>query len=110
MIPDRQPPRQRDDRDDGGQVDLSALDPDRNGASQAFIDGVMGRIAGRPLPVRHDELLVTWSAVRAAAIAAGILLALALGSAALLPGSSSTGPATMEESLGVPPLFTTASR
>ncbi len=99
--------QQRDSHTDGDPlpIDLSVLDPDRDRDAEARL--VRRVMAGRhqSYPIRDDLLLQVWATDRrwlagVAALAATLLIALELTSR-----PAAHRPRSVEESIGVPPLF-----
>jgi hypothetical protein len=94
--------------DDEGRIDLSAIDPDLDrAAEERFVSGVMARVAGRPTPAAAplDPLIGISSMLPVPAIAAGIVLAIALGAMGLGLNRKPLPPQTVEQAIGVPPEF-----
>ena len=92
---------------DDDRIDLSALDPDRDpAAADRFVAAVMARVSDRPVPraMPVDPLIGVWSILRSPALAAGLILAVALGALSLrLSGDEQ--PQTVAQAMGVPPEF-----
>ena len=98
---------------DDSRIDLSALDPDSDtGAAARFVDGVMGRVAARPVSARPtiDPLIAVWSMMRQPALAAGIVIAIAVGAFGVKARRDAAArPVTVAEALGVPQAFIAAA-
>lgn len=93
---------------DDERVDLSAIDPDRDPAAAArFLTGVMARVEARPAPAAlpGDPLVGIWSMLRAPALAAGILIAVAAGVAGVRMNTRRAAPQTIVQAIGVPAEF-----
>jgi anti-sigma-K factor RskA len=87
-------------------IDLTALDPDADPDAEArFVGAVMARIATRApaYPTRADALWGASSLARPVLIAASV--AIVVAGIVMVRASRDTGPQTVAESLGVPPLF-----
>ena len=91
------------------QIDLSPLDPDADPVAEGrFVDAVMARVVARPQGARlHiDPLIGVWSIMRSPALAAGIVIAVAVGALGLrMKSSVEAKPVTVAEALGVPAEF-----
>ena len=90
------------------RADLGALDPDRDpAAGDRFVEQVMARIASRPAPrpLPADPLVGIWSMARGPALAAGILLAVALGALGIRMKRGEPTPQTIAQAMGVPSEF-----
>lgn len=99
---------------DESRIDLNALDPDADSAAESrFVDGVMAQIAARPASSRPsiDPLIAVWSMMRHPALAAGIVIAIAVGAVELKRHNDAEArPSTVAEALGVPQAFLAASQ
>jgi hypothetical protein len=90
------------------RLDLSPIDPDRDPvAADRFVNEVMARIGTRPVPAAmpDDPLVGIWSLMRSPALAAGIVIAAALGAYGLVKRNSSDRPQTIAQAMGVPAEF-----
>jgi hypothetical protein len=94
--------------DEDGRVDLSAIDPDRDpAAADRFVATVMARVRASEsrAPFPTDPLMGIWSMMRAPALAAGILIAVAVGTAGLRVNRRPAAPETIVQAIGVPAEF-----
>ena len=93
--------------DDEPRIDLSALDPDRDpAAADRFVGAVMARVGARPVPTAlpGDPLIGIWSIARGPALAAGILIAVAIGAIGMRLNREEA-PQTIAQAIGVPAEF-----
>jgi hypothetical protein len=93
---------------DEARIDLSALDPDRDpAAADRFVAGVMGRVATRPVPsaMPADPLIGIWSMLRSPAIAAGVIIAVAVGALGVRMNRADESPRNVAQAIGVPVEF-----
>lgn len=93
--------------DEDPRIDLSAIDPDRDpAAADRFVASVMARVAARPLPAAMpaDPLIGIWSMLRTPAIAAGVVLAVAVGALGIRMNRDEP-PRTIAQAIGVPVEF-----
>jgi hypothetical protein len=97
---------------DPERLDLRPIDPDADPEAGArFVDAVMARVAARPAPsaLPADPLVGIWSLARSPAVAAGIVIAIAIGAIGLrVRGTSERTPQTIEQAVGVPAEFLAA--
>ena len=94
------------DADDSTPMDLRALDPDTDSlASARFERAVMSRIGatGKILSMPTDPLYGLWSLPRSPLLAASIITLAVLGLSVSLKPRPHAAPATIAESMGVPP-------
>jgi len=92
---------------DDEKLNLAALDPDRDPhAAGRFVGAVMARVAARPRPetLPVDPLVGVWSLLRSPLLAAGIVIAAALGTYGLTHRTPS-GPQNVAQAIGVPAAF-----
>jgi hypothetical protein len=98
---------------DEDRIDFSALDPDAGGSGEErFVRGVMDRVGGRTAPSRMglDPLVGIWTLMRSPALAAGLLIAVAIGAVELkLRTEASAAPTTVAQAIGVPAEFLASS-
>lgn len=93
--------------DDDRRIDFGALDPDLDpAAADRFVAGIMERVASRPVPrpMPVDPLIGAWSIARSPALAAGLIIAMALGALGLRLRVDDR-PQTIAHAMGVPPEF-----
>ena len=94
---------------DDGPLDLSALDPDRDrAAEERLVSAVMG---GRrqSYPLQRDLLLSVWATDRRVMVGVAAAAAMLLVVVERSTRPSSQRPVTVAQSIGVPPLFLSAS-